>query len=90
MANKMFPELKSSNLIQIGDPEADSAKALLKATVSNTRALSDIVQRLKSLELEIHNRATQVTQTLTLMLILILTLTVNTNCNLNPNPKSQR
>ena len=60
VTERMRGELKLSNLImQLGGPEADSAKALLKAATSNTNSIGDIVQRLKALEMQIQDRATQ-------------------------------
>ena len=56
---KMRGELKLSNLMQIGGPEADSAKALLKAATSSTNSIGDIVHRLKALETQIQDRATR-------------------------------
>ena len=59
-ADEMRSELKLSNLLQAGGREADSAKALLKAATSDTYSIFEIVQRLKALEQEIHDRASQV------------------------------
>ena len=56
---KMRGELKLSNLMQIGGPEADSAKALLKAATSGMDSIGDIVHRLKALETQIQDRATR-------------------------------
>ena len=58
VTEKMREELKLSNLMQLGGPEADSAKALLKAATSDTHSIVDIVQRLKALEIQIQDRAT--------------------------------
>ena len=79
VTEKMREELKLSNLMQLGGPEADSAKALLKAATSDTHSIVDIVQRLKALEMQIQDRATQVGDP-NLNLITIL----------NPNPSPLR
>ena len=76
VTKKMRSELTMHNLLQMGGPEADSAKALLKAATSGTHSIVDIVQRLKALEMQIQDRATQVEKTLTLTLTLSLTLTL--------------
>ena len=60
VTKKMREELKLSNLMKVGGLEADSAKALLKAATSDTHSIVDIVQRLKALETQIRDRATQV------------------------------
>merc|ERR1719174_2535192 len=58
VTEKMREELKMSTLMQLGGPEADSAKALLKAATSDTHSIVDIVNRLKALEMQIQDRAT--------------------------------
>ena len=60
VTKKMREELKLSNLMKVGGFEADSAKALLKAATSDTHSIIDILQRLKALEMQIQDRATQV------------------------------
>lgn len=60
VTEKMREELKLSNLMKVGGLEADSAKALLKAATSDTHSIVDILQRLKALETQIRDRATQV------------------------------
>ena len=60
VTKKMREELKLSNLMKVGGVEADSAKALLKAATSDTHSIVDILQRLKALETQIRDRATQV------------------------------
>ena len=61
VTKKMREELKLSNLMKVGGLEADSAKALLKAATSDdTHSIIDTVQRLKALEMQIQDRATQV------------------------------
>jgi len=59
VTKKMRDEFKLSNLLQLGGPEADSAKALLKAATSDTHSIADIVQSLKALEVQVEDRATQ-------------------------------
>merc|ERR1719331_2392300 len=59
VTKKMKSELTMHNLLQIGGPEADSAKALLKAATSGTHSIVDIVQRLKALEIQIQDRASK-------------------------------
>ena len=60
VTKKMRSELTMHNLLQMGGSEADSAKELLKAATSGTHSIVDIVQRLKALETQIQERATQV------------------------------
>ena len=56
VTEKMREELKLSNLImQLRGPEADSAKALLKAATLDTHLIGDITQRLKELETQIQD-----------------------------------
>ena len=59
VTKKVREELKLSNLMQLGGPEADSAKALSKAATLDMHSIDDIVQRLTALETQIQDRATR-------------------------------
>ena len=86
VTKKMRLELTMHNLLQMEGSEADSAKELLKAATSGTHSIVDIVQRLKALETQIQERATQVGLKPNAILNRILNPNNNLNPILHPNP----
>ena len=59
VSKKIQDDLKLSNLMQVGGPEADPAKALLRSATSNTHSNFKIVQLLQTLELKIQDHSSQ-------------------------------